>query len=247
MNDPGFFAHKGRKMGGSGSKRPPAKSQAAPVQRASPAVNKTVQTTQMMRNTVNRLEKRKNLLETKAMQAKKQAIQMKKAGNKRQAVAYLRRFKQYEKESLKMHNVIAQVETQQLALESSGVLGDAVGAMNAGLSQQQRLRGKLNPDNIADTLDEIHDIQEENEEIHDILGSNFADGLDDADLMAELDGELGLMEEYDGPSEIAAELPSLDLPSVASSNVHDLPPVRAETNYSKADEEALRQLEAELL
>eukprot|EP00511_Aplanochytrium_stocchinoi_P004018 CAMPEP_0204833990 /NCGR_PEP_ID=MMETSP1346-20131115/18461_1 /ASSEMBLY_ACC=CAM_ASM_000771 /TAXON_ID=215587 /ORGANISM="Aplanochytrium stocchinoi, Strain GSBS06" /LENGTH=227 /DNA_ID=CAMNT_0051966959 /DNA_START=426 /DNA_END=1109 /DNA_ORIENTATION=+ len=221
------------------------KKQAAAVPKptaAKPTTNKTVQTAQHLKNVANRLNQRRTFLETKAASSKKQAIQLKKQGNKRQAILHLRRMKQFEKEALRMDDLIMQVENQQLAIESAGVMSDAVGAIQAGLSTQRNLANKLNPDKIADDLDEVQELMQDAEEVNMILGESAGlDAYDEDELMAELEEP----DDY----EVGVDASTFELPTAP---VHtDLPkvPVGAIKNnpITAEDDEALRQLEAELL
>mmetsp|Transcript_9664 Transcript_9664/g.11003 ORF Transcript_9664/g.11003 Transcript_9664/m.11003 type:complete len:234 (+) Transcript_9664:257-958(+) len=225
-----------------------AAAQAQQKQVARPRVPKAVQTAQNLQKVSARLNQRRQFLENKAMQSRKVAIAKKKQGNKRQAILHLRRMKQFEREALRLDDLIMQVETQQLAIESAGVMTDAVGAIRAGLQTQKELASKLDPDSVAEDLDDVQELMADVDEVNEILGESMGlEAYDDSELLKELeDGELDEASTLETGRNLDIDLDLPDAP-INTSTLPAVPTGTVKSPLSADDDEALRQLEAELL
>mmetsp|Transcript_34426 Transcript_34426/g.42426 ORF Transcript_34426/g.42426 Transcript_34426/m.42426 type:complete len:153 (+) Transcript_34426:607-1065(+) len=149
--------------------------------------------------------------------------------------------KQFEKEALKLDNVIMRVEGQQLAIESAGVTSTAVGAIRTGLKTQREIANTLDPDKIAEDLDEIQDLIQDTEEVTEIMSHNY-DDIDEDELLAELN-DIDEGETVSNPSNsVEIRLPS---PPKGELDIN-LPPVPAgkPKPVAETDEDALTKLEA---
>mmetsp|Transcript_34425 Transcript_34425/g.42425 ORF Transcript_34425/g.42425 Transcript_34425/m.42425 type:complete len:238 (+) Transcript_34425:351-1064(+) len=235
-------------MGGSNSRRrapPSQRSTQGGVSRrgrtGSPQESEVAIASKQMQGVVSRLTQRRTYLEKKAATSKQQARKLKREGNKRQAILHLRRMKQFEKEALKLDNVIMRVEGQQLAIESAGVTSTAVGAIRTGLKTQREIANTLDPDKIAEDLDEIQDLIQDTEEVTEIMSHNY-DDIDEDELLAELN-DIDEGETVSNPSNsVEIRLPS---PPKGELDIN-LPPVPAgkPKPVAETDEDALTKLEA---
>jgi len=144
--------------------------------------------------------------------------------------------------------VIMQVETQQLAIESAGVMTDAVGAIRAGLQTQKELASKLDPDSVAEDLDDVQELMADVDEVNEILGESMGlEAYDDSELLKELeDGELDEASTLETGRNLDIDLDLPDAP-INTSTLPAVPTGTVKSPLSADDDEALRQLEAELL
>ncbi|CAK9060002.1 Vacuolar-sorting protein snf7 (Vacuolar protein-sorting-associated protein 32), partial [Durusdinium trenchii] len=207
-----------------------------------PQVSETLDQAAKLKATVGRLEQRRDFIEKKMMNELKQAKAKNQRGDKKGALAHLRRKKLYEKEVEKINNGMLNLEQQVMAIESSSVTVDIVNAMKTGKSAMQQVTAGLDPDAVADLQDDIADLSARQNEIDDVLAAPI--GLDD---QGELEDELAELE--------AAELEEgLDaLPAVPTqadeTPIEKLPAAPTHTPaiaQEEDDDAALRELEAEM-
>mmetsp|Transcript_19271 Transcript_19271/g.23456 ORF Transcript_19271/g.23456 Transcript_19271/m.23456 type:complete len:137 (-) Transcript_19271:524-934(-) len=132
------------------------------------------------------------------------------------------------------------IEESQYLLEGQSVTAEAVSALRAAKSTQQQLQTKLNPDDIADDLDDMEEMNQDLQEVNDIFNQSADLDIDESDLMAEL-------ENFEGTGDIE-ENPELELPSApANTGLETLPVAPTKMSFTADDEAALAALEAELL
>lgn len=199
-----------------------------------------ISTTQKMKATVERLQKRRALMDKKSMNMKKEAVKLAKSGNKKAALLKLKQKKMYEKEALKLESVTLQMEQQMLSLESMYTNQEIVGVMSEGVKAQQTANKQVNVDDVAILQDEIQQNLDDSEEVTGILSEDMLGVEDDDDLLEEFN-ELtieGLEEDIKQESSIEETL----LPQVPTSK-----PKVKQAVEEDGDQDALRQLEAELL
>lgn len=199
-------------------------------------------TTQKMKATIDRLQKRRAFLDKKSMLMKREAVKLAKQGNKKAALLKLKHKKMYEKEALKLESATIQMEQQMLSLESMYTNQEIVGVMQEGVRAQQNANRRVNADDVAILQDEIQQNLDDSEEVTNIL-SEGVDELDDDDLLAEFNDLTieGLEDEIKQENRTAEE--EITLPKVPTK----APAVAKKVEVEDDDIEALRQLEAELV
>ncbi|GBG30919.1 Charged multivesicular body protein 4b [Hondaea fermentalgiana] len=221
------------------------KSKAArgPAPAKQPTVSRTVDQAAQMKQTVQRLEARRDFLDKKADQELKLAKLKNKKGDKKGALAHLKRKKMYEKEVVKINNGVMNLEQQILTLESSSVTVDIVQAMKTGRNAMQSVQASVNPDDVAELQDDIAELQQQQDEIDDVIGApmGFQDDGELEDELAELEAA-GLEEELD-------ELPSVPVGRTkkpAAADLSSLPAAPTSAVSLDDDDAALKELEAEM-
>jgi len=204
------------------------------------AVSKTVDQISQLKGTLQRLEQRRDFLEKKVTQELVNAKSKNKKGDKRGAVAHLKRKKLLEKQVEKVNAGILQLDQQILGIESSSVTVDIVNAMKEGKNAMADVMKQTNPDDIADLQDDIADLHSQQAEVDEVIASGV-DMADDDDL----EEELAQMEAEDLEGELDA------LPAVPTTKTKDqtasLPAAPThEPAITDDDDAALQELEAEM-
>lgn len=107
---------------------------------------------------------------------------------KRRAMDVLKRKKMYEQQRDQMAGQAFNIESTNFALESIKDTQTTVAAMKAGAKALKAENKKLNIGEIEDMQDDLTDMFEDMNEVTEALGRayNCPDGIDDADLDAEL-------------------------------------------------------------
>jgi len=145
-------------------------------------------------------------------------------GVKRRAMDVLKRKKMYESQRDQLSAQVFNVESTCFALDSIKDTQQTVAAMKEGAKQLKVENKKLDIGSIEDMQDDLTDLFEDMEEIQDVMSRayNCPDGLDDADLDAELaclGDELENADFDSAPGYMNSALPSNPQGSILPSNV----------------------------
>jgi len=200
----------------------------------------TANTVVNLRESIATQEKREQHLEKKMEQLTAEAKAKMAKKDKKGALFALKRKKMYEAEIDKIANIKMTLETQVMNLESAAQNAETFKAMNQGKNAMSNIREDTNIDKVDDLMDEIKEEMEMADEISNALAQPVDPLMDEDDLLAELqemeaeDVEDQLLQ----PAKMAQE--EIAFPDVASG---ELPAI---ANATKAEEEELKQLEAEL-
>mmetsp|Transcript_3870 Transcript_3870/g.4460 ORF Transcript_3870/g.4460 Transcript_3870/m.4460 type:complete len:236 (-) Transcript_3870:1007-1714(-) len=225
--------------GGKSSTSAPAQ---APVQKQSG--NQVVATVQSIKQSVTRLEKRRDHLNKKIALEVTSAKEKAKAKNKKGALLHIKKKKIYEKEVQKLEGQIFTLEQQAITIESGSVNVDVINAMRKGANAQKQINQRIDVDQTADLIDEIKEIQDDANEVSEMLGQTMDDGLDEDELMNELN-ELGEEETTQVNSGVETSLPQVPTSTVGSNVKLPEAPSHKPTAV-KSDEQALAELMGEM-
>ena len=149
----------------------------------------------------------------------------------------MKRKKLYEAEADKIQNVKMTLETQVINLESAAQNAETFKAMEAGTKTMKKIRTEVGIEQVDDMMDEIKEEMEMANEINNAIAQPVDPLFTDED---ELLQELNELEAADLESELLAPpaaAASLSLPTVPDTKLPAL---------AKAEEDDLKQLEAEL-
>lgn len=143
---------------------------------------------------------------------------------KRRAMDVLKRKKMYEQQRDQLSAQAFNVESTAFALDSLKDTQTTIAAMKEGAKQLKIENQKMNLGEIEDMQDDMIDMFEDMEELQDIMSRGYGvpDGLDDADLEAELaclGDELESAEFDAAPGYMNSSLPSNPTSSILPSNV----------------------------
>lgn len=156
-----------------------------------PKTIKPEDTIRELRFHIDRQEKRENYLEHKCEQLAKEAKQKLASGDKRAAVAIMKKRKLYQAEQGKIGNVKMTLETQCINLESAAGTADAFQAMAIGNNTMKKIRQDVGG---VDSVDDVMMDMQEEMQMADEVGNAIGQSIDptmgqfnDDDLMKELD------------------------------------------------------------
>eukprot|EP00523_Entomoneis_sp_CCMP467_P016065 CAMPEP_0168767716 /NCGR_PEP_ID=MMETSP0725-20121227/1504_1 /TAXON_ID=265536 /ORGANISM="Amphiprora sp., Strain CCMP467" /LENGTH=301 /DNA_ID=CAMNT_0008817051 /DNA_START=84 /DNA_END=991 /DNA_ORIENTATION=- len=155
------------------------------------------------------------------------------------ALFAMKRKKLYEAEIDKIQNVKMTLETQVINLESAAQNAETFKAMQAGSKTMAKIRSEVGIDEVDDIMDSIKEEMEAADEINQAIAQPVDPLMADEDELLE---ELQELENADLEAELLAP------PTKAQEDPLSLPtvPTEALPNVSKAEEDDLKQLEAEL-
>jgi len=165
-----------------------------------------------LRDASETLQKREEHLKRKVTAETKQAIDFNKQGKKREALTCIKRRKMYEKQMDQIGNQRITLETQQLALENMNLTKETLAAQQEAArvmhQQTQALGGADKVDELMDNIEEgLQDANEIGEAMSRPVATPGMEGMDDDELLAELD-ELG---ELDATDELAEQMTHIDV------------------------------------
>jgi len=180
-------------------------------------------------------EKREQHLQKKIDNMMIEAKEKMAKQDKKGAMFALKRKKMYEGEMEKIANVKMTLETQVMNLESAAQNADTFNAMKGGTNTMKKIRTDLGIDKVDDLMDDIREEMDTAADISNAMAQPI-DGMYDED---ELLGELAELENLG----MEDQLLSTNAPSMPAVPGNKLP---ALSKTSKAEEEELKKLEAEL-
>lgn len=170
----------------SAAKKKAAKNRGAMAKGATP--DSTIATVQKMRGQITNVEKRVKHLNTLSLNLKKQAKNDVQKGDKSSALLKLQKKKIVDQQIANLSASLLQLESQKFELENSSTTYEIVNTMAVGAAAQKKLAQRMDPDKVANMMDEISDLSDQNQELNDIIASSGpANALDDYELEAELE------------------------------------------------------------
>mmetsp|Transcript_11824 Transcript_11824/g.26256 ORF Transcript_11824/g.26256 Transcript_11824/m.26256 type:complete len:231 (+) Transcript_11824:109-801(+) len=192
-----------------------------------------------LRENINNQEKREEHIQRKVDAMVKEAKTKMGKGDKKGALFAMKRKKLYEAEIDKIQNVKMTLETQVINLESAAQNAETFKAMQAGSKTMAKIRSEVGIDEVDDIMDSIKEEMEAADEINQAIAQPVDPLMADEDELLE---ELQELENADLEAELLAP------PTKAQEDPLSLPtvPTEALPNVSKAEEDDLKQLEAEL-
>eukprot|EP00667_Euglena_gracilis_P020350 EG_transcript_22038 len=205
----------------------------------------TNQGIQKLGDTLDVLEKREAVLNKKIEAELGKAREATKKGNKTLAMTHLKRKKQLEDQLSKLSAQRGNIETMQMKMEEATINLETIKAQKDAARALKETYGKMNADKIDAEMEKVREAMDTAQEISDALAQPLTnDALDEDDLEA----ELAQMEQEELDKEMLGVGGKTAMPSVPTGKIggHAQPAAAAPAAKVDEDEEALRQLEAEL-
>lgn len=191
-----------------------------------------------LRDHIDQQEKRELFLEHKLKTMAQEAKEKMGKGDKRGAVALLKKRKLYQAEQQKISNIKMTLETQAIHLESAASSADAFHAMSAGNKTMKLIRQDIGVDKVDDMMVDIQEEMQMAEEVNNAMGQAIdplMGAMDDDELMRELEDEdrtsLATQFDYAETGKKTYYMPQKKAPS---------------SGLSTREEEDYRRLQAEL-
>jgi len=182
-----------------------------------------------LRESLETLDKREQFLEKKIQQQLAEAKRYNAAGNKRMAVAALKRKKMLMDQQAKIAGAREKIEIQMNAIESAKMDMEIIDSLQVGTKTMAEMHRGMTAEKVDKVMDDMSDQMAVSQEISDALGQQIGEPIDEDELLEELD-----------------ELEEEDI----SDQLEDLPaPVKGKTKAKAkpSEEEDLAELEAALM
>jgi len=161
--------------------------------------------TVQLRETVTTLEKREKHLEKQIDQLTKKAKMLVAKKEKKKALAVLKKKKLLDTQLERLGNKKLNLETQIMTLEESITNTEVINGMRTANNAMTNINQSFDVDKIDELREDMAENQDLQTEVNELLGESFDYGIDEDDLMAELDE----MEELQVEEELA-DLPQVD-------------------------------------
>lgn len=161
----------------------------APAAPAAPRVD-TVAEISKLQAASGQLDKSREMNEKRAQFFLQQAVAYNKKGDKRNAVFAMKRYKmhqgQVEKYNGMQENLLRQID----ALQSVAMNKDYLEAIRGGAVAQKELQKDVNVEKVEETREMYEEAMDEHAEVEREMGQVWGNptGVDESDLMSELDG-----------------------------------------------------------
>eukprot|EP00941_MAST-03F_sp_MAST-3F-sp1_P003847 g3847.t1 len=170
--------------------------------------------------------KRIEFLEKKKDTELAKAKQMMKKKNKQKAKYHLKKKKFYEKQVDNLYNQVMNLEQQVMQLQQASTNVVVVDGLRTARDAHQKIMGEMDIDKIDEIKDDLADALDMGQEISNALGEEMGMGLDEDELLGELDE----LEEEEAAnvmlgvpsaptSEVASDGVALDMPAAPTGNV----------------------------
>jgi len=183
-----------------------------------------------LRESLETLDKREQFLDKKIQQQLAEAKRYNAAGNKRMAIAALKRKKMLMDQQQKIAGAREKIEIQMNAIESAKMDMEIIDSLQVGTKTMAQMHRGMTAEKVDKVMDDMQDQMAVSQEISDALGQQIGDPIDEDEMLAELDE----LEEED----ITDQLEDLPAPRQAS---------RAKAKAQPSEEEDLAELEAALM
>jgi len=182
-----------------------------------------------LRESLETLDKREQFLDKKIQQQLAEAKRYNAAGNKRMAVAALKRKKMLMDQQQKIAGAREKIEIQMNAIESAKMDMEIIDSLQVGTKTMAEMHKGMTAEKVDKVMDDMSDQMAVSQEISDALGQQIGEPIDEDELLEELDE----LEEEDITDQVA-ELPA---PGRA----------KAKAKAAPSEEEDLAELEAALM
>ena len=182
-----------------------------------------------LRESLETLDKRDQFLEKKIQQQLADAKRYNAQGNKRMAVAALKRKKMLVQQQQQIAGAREKIEIQMNAIESAKMNMEILDTLQVGSRTMQEMHRGMTAEKVDKVMDDISDQMAVSQEISDALSQQIGEPVDEDELL----DELNELEEEDITDQVA-ELPT---PGKA----------KAKAKPQKTEEDDLAELEAALM
>jgi len=182
-----------------------------------------------LRESLETLDKREQFLEKKIQMQLAEAKKYNAAGNKRMAVAALKRKKMLMDQQQKIAGAREKIEIQMNAIESAKMDMEIIDSLQVGTKTMQEMHRGMTAEKVDKVMDDMSDQMAVSQEISDALGQQIGEPIDEDELLEELDE----IEEEDITDQVA------ELPAPGR--------VKAKAKAAPTEEDDMAELEAALM
>lgn len=140
-----------------------------------------------LQETQSMLEKRESHLDKQIAELKNNATRCMKAKNTARALYFIKKAKILEKQLETTFNMKLNIETQISVLSQSITNIETITAIQSSKDAFSFVEKKLDPDNVAELMDDIAENMNKVEEVADSLGQSIGPVVDEDELLKELE------------------------------------------------------------
>jgi len=158
------------------------------------------------REALEMLDKKEQFLDKKIQHEVAEAKRLNAAGNKRGAIACLKRKKMYVDQQSKIAGAREKIEMQLMAIESADMNMQVLDTLQEGSKTMKEMHRGMSVEKVDKVMDDINDEMMVSQEISDALGQSLGDPIDEDDLLDELD-----QLENEGQEEALGDLDDLEI------------------------------------
>jgi hypothetical protein len=149
--------------------------------------SKVAETTYLLTQKIDDLEKRNMMLSTKSQLSAQEAIELNKANKKQQALIALNKHKMYEKEIETNNAMLLKLMMQRSTVETMNMNTETFNVMQIANEVLKSHQKAWTSDKIAELTDEMHELMGNQTEISDMISAPIGNNLvTEADFEAEM-------------------------------------------------------------
>lgn len=152
-----------------------------------------------LQETQTMLEKKECHLDKQITDFKHQATTFIKAGNKIRALYFMKKAKILEKQLQSTFNMKLNLETQIASLMQSITNIETISAIQIGKDAFNSLDKKMDPEKVADVMDDLAENMNKVEEVADVLGQPISSVVLDEDELLEELAEISIQDSFEIP------------------------------------------------
>lgn len=140
-----------------------------------------------LRESLETLDKREQFLDTKIQQQLTDAKKYNASGNKRMALAALKRKKLLMEQQTKIMGAREKIELQLNAIESAKMDMEILNTLDAGTKTMKEMHKGMSVDKVDEVIDNMNDQLDISNEISNALSQPVGEIFDDEELLKELE------------------------------------------------------------
>lgn len=176
-----------------------------------------------LRESLETLDKREQFLDKKIQIQLADAKRYNTAGNKRMAIAALKRKKLLTDQQTKIIGAREKIELQLNAIESAKMDMEIIDNLQLGTNTIKEMHKGMNVDKIDKVMDDMNDQLEVSSEIANAMSQPIGEVYDDDELLQELEeDELNDIENEDNETEQIKNLPEINKNNLTKKDEEDL-------------------------
>ncbi|CAA6654550.1 unnamed protein product [Spirodela intermedia] len=184
----------------------------------------TLATLDKLRETLENMEKKEDVLRKKISREVEKAKDLAKLKNKNAAIQCLKKKKLYESQIEQLGNCQLKVHDQMIAMENANATTETVDALRRGASAVKSINHSLKIDEIDKTMEQLGEQSENMKQIQEALAvhSFAADDFDEDELEAELEELEEMDEQLPQPPQTIPAPPIVSAQELPAREVDDL-------------------------
>ena len=175
-----------------------------------------------LRETLETLDKRDQFLDKKIQQQLEEAKKYNAAGNKKMAIAALKRKKMLTDQQTKIMGAREKIELQLNAIESAKMDMEILNTLESGTKTMKEMHKDMDVNKVDEVIDNMNDQIDISNEISNAMSQPVGEVFDDEDLLKELEEDDDLKDLDDDETEQIKNLPKVSKNEITEKDEKDL-------------------------